>query len=221
MASPHVAGAAALLVSLGVTEPEAVERHLAKSARSAGSRSHFGAGILDAAKAVQRAALQLAIVRLLALAALIFIVFRWARRRGAKGPTVSPWSPSFLIPAFATGPGLLFFAPFLLPRHHGTVDFFARPIGDLDLLVSASWHGFLPFANVLLPFALVSLLLSVRRFVPVLAGLCLGTAAYLCSVLALGNVASPLGSTVFSAWCTLNVIACAWLGKTVLTAAQR
>lgn len=221
MASPHVAGAAALLVSLGITDPGAVERQLAASARSAGPKSHFGAGILDAARAVERGALKLALTRVLALAALIFVVFRWARRRGTKGPAVSPWSPSFLIPAFAAGPGLLFFAPFLLPRHLGTVDFLARPIGDWDLLISASLHGFLPFANVIIPFALVSLLLSVRRAVPMLAGLCVGTAAYLCSVLVLGNVASPLGTTVLSAWCTLNVIACAWLGRTVLSAEPR
>jgi serine protease len=215
MASPHVAGTAALLVSLGVTDPDAVERLLAKSARSAGRKAHFGAGILHAAKAVERAALEHALARILALAALIFFVFRSARRRGSA---VSPWRASFLIPAFLAGPGLLFFAPFLLPRHHAPIDLLARPLGDWDLLISASWHGFLPFANVLLPFVLVSLLLSVRRLVPALAGLCLGTAAYLASVIVLGNVASPLGSVAFTAWCAANALACAWLGRLVLTA---
>jgi serine protease len=214
MASPHVAGAAALLVSLGVTDPDAVERRLARSARSAGKRSHFGAGILDAAKAVERAALEHALARILALAALIFVVFRSARRRGA---TTSPWAPSFLVPAFAAGPGLFFFAPFLLPRHYALVDLLARPIGDWDLLVNASWHGFLPLANVLVPFALVSLLLSVRRLVPALAGLSLGTAAYLASVVVLRDVSSPAGTLLFTAWCAANALACAWLARLVLT----
>jgi serine protease len=213
MASPHVAGTAALLVSLGVTHPDAVERLLAKSARNAGSKAHFGAGILQAAEAVERAALEQALARILALAALVFLVFRSARRRGC---TLSPWRPSFLVPAFVAGPGLLFFAPFLLPRHHGPIDFLARPIGDWDLLISASWHGFLPFANVLAPFALVTLLLSVRRLVPALAGFCLGTAAYLASVIVLGNVASPVGGVLFTGWCAANALACAWLARLVL-----
>lgn len=215
MAAPHVAGAAALLVSLGVTEPAAVERILTSSARSVGSKREVGAGVLHAAKAVERAALEHALVRLLALAAFMLLVFRSARRRM---PGLSPWRPSFLIPALLAGPGLLFFAPFLLPRHLSVVDFLARPIGDWDLLLNASLHGFLPLANVLLPFALVSLLLSVKRAVPMLAGLCLGTAAYLASVVVLRDVSSPFGTEILSVWCALNALACAWLGRTVLVA---
>lgn len=215
MASPHVAGAAALLVSLGVTDPDSVERALTRSARRAKAhrRAHHGAGILMADQAVQRAALEHGLTRVLALALLVFVVFRSARRRGAR---ISPWSPAFLLPAFLTGPGLLFFAPFLLPRHLGLVDLLARPVGDWDLLVSASLHGFLPLANVLWPFGLVSLLLSVRRATPLLAGVCLGTAAYLASVVVLRDVASPVGSLVLSGWCAANALACAWLARQVL-----
>ena len=216
MASPHVAGSAALLVSLGVTRPEAVERTLQATARSAGPVSEFGAGILHAAAAVERAALTHVLVRVLALAALIFLVFR-GRRQGALA---SPWSPSFLIPAFAAGPGLLFFAPFLLPRHHGAVDFLARPIGEWDLLVSAQLHGYLPLANALLPFALVMFLLSVRRLTPALAGFSVGTAAYLCSVVALCDVASPAGTVLLTLWCALNAAACVWLARVVITPRQ-
>ena len=62
MASPHVAGAAALLVSLGLSEPAAVERALTKNARklddSAQGRFLFGAGALDAAVALRSVALE-------------------------------------------------------------------------------------------------------------------------------------------------------------------
>jgi serine protease len=210
MASPHVAGAAALLVSLGVTRPEAVEHTLLSTARNVGPASKFGAGILHAAKALERAALTHLVARVLALCALIFLVFRRARGRNAL---VSPWSPRFLIPAFAAGPGLLFFAPFLVPRHHGTVDFLARPIGDWDLLVSAQIHGFLPLANALIPFALTLLLLSIQRLTPVLAGLSVGTAAYLTSVVVLRDVTSPAGTLLFTLWCALNAAACFWLAR--------
>ncbi len=214
MASPHVAGAAALLVSLGVTRPEAVERALLGTAQAMGSPREFGAGIVAAAAALERAALWHMIVRVLALAALVFVVFRSARRHGAK---CSPWSPLFLIPAFATGPGLLFFAPFLLPRYVGGVDLLARPIGEWDLLFSASLHGYLPLANALIPFALTALLLSVRRLVPVLAGISVGTAAYLVSIVVLRDVASPVGPLLLSVWAALNALGCAALARLVLT----
>src|SRR6185295_15106897 len=69
MASPHVAGAAALVVSLGVTDPVAVEEALRKSARviddSDAGQKLYGAGILHAGAAVERVTLHHALVRLL------------------------------------------------------------------------------------------------------------------------------------------------------------
>jgi serine protease len=57
MATPHVAGAAALLMSLGVTSPGAVERLLASSARTPAedAKDKYGAGLLDAAAAARTA----------------------------------------------------------------------------------------------------------------------------------------------------------------------
>ena len=55
MASPHVAGVAALIKSVGVKEPEKVLNALKQSARkvSDDALNHFGAGQLDAAEAVK------------------------------------------------------------------------------------------------------------------------------------------------------------------------
>lgn len=53
MASPHVAGVAALLVSLGMTDPKEIRSQLRKSAKKYAPADHYGAGILDAAKAVE------------------------------------------------------------------------------------------------------------------------------------------------------------------------
>src|SRR5205807_3536318 len=54
MAAPHVSGAVALLLSLGLTPQQAVDRLLstAKDLGLPGRDSVFGAGRLDAAKAV-------------------------------------------------------------------------------------------------------------------------------------------------------------------------
>jgi serine protease len=222
MASPHVAAAAALLVSLGVTHPPAVERLLSSSARQVDDspRGHafFGAGILQAERATLRAALLAVVARVLMLALVLLWVFRWNRRSGERA---SPWTPGFLIAAFATGPGLLFFAPFVLPRHFDVVDLLARPLGDWDLLLNASWHRFLPFAHVGVPLAFTVLLLGVRRLTPALAGLSAGTAAYLLSVAVLGQAAAPFGRVLLIAWCIINAFACVYLARLLLSERAR
>lgn len=57
MASPHVAGVAALIKAVGIEEPDDVIRFLKESARPVqdDTLNHFGAGHLDAASAVQLA----------------------------------------------------------------------------------------------------------------------------------------------------------------------
>src|SRR2546430_15726708 len=56
MATPHVAGAAALVMSLGVSAPSAVEGVLTSPAKDAAESSpeRDGAGLLDAAAAVRK-----------------------------------------------------------------------------------------------------------------------------------------------------------------------
>jgi len=63
MASPHVAGVAALVVSQGVRDPDAVARILKQTARRpvhyrGNHDNHYGAGIVDALAAVQEARAQ-------------------------------------------------------------------------------------------------------------------------------------------------------------------
>ena len=55
MATPHVTGVAALLASLGVKDPKEVRAILRRTAQSSQGRSaeHYGAGLLNAAKAVE------------------------------------------------------------------------------------------------------------------------------------------------------------------------
>lgn len=218
MAAPHVAGAAALLVSLGLSDPTGVERALTKQARrlddSAKGRYQFGAGALDAASAVRRVALERTLGRLVALSLLIFFVFRTVRR---KDPRLTPWTPAFLAPALLAGPGLLFFAPFLLGRHNDLVDLLARPLPDWDILLGASFHGFLPLGTVLLPFGLTLLFLNLRGARPVLAGLAVGLAAYLCAAAVQGGVHSVMGRWGLGFFAVLNAVACLLLARLVLT----
>lgn len=215
MASPHVAGAAALMVSLGVTDPAAVEGALKASARvvdtSENGKKLFGAGILQAAHAAQRVTLVHALVRLALVIALSAFVGMWALRKNVRATSVT--SSGYLLGALAAGPGLLFFVPWIFPRAYLPVDILARPIGDLDLLVGASLHRFLPLANVLLPFGLTMIAFGSRILRPVVAGIGVGTAAYLLSIAALGEHASPFGRLLLIVWCVANAAGCAWLAR--------
>lgn len=218
MASPHVAGAAALLVGLGVTEPVAVEEALRRSARMVDASPEgvklYGAGILQAADAVSRVTTEHVIVRLLALFGLTLLIARGARKKNAAA--ARPTGLRYWIPALAAGPGLFFFAPWVLPRVHLAVDVLSRPLADLDFFFGASVHRFLPFANALLPFALTAVAFGAKRIRPAIAGLAAGTGAYLTSVAVLGEAAGPMGRSALIAWCALNVLACAWIARTNL-----
>jgi serine protease len=218
MAAPHVAGAAALLASLGVTRPEAVEKLLLSTATrvddSKQGRAQFGSGIVDAGAAVTRAALRKVVARTVALSLLIYVVFRWARRRGRE--SLSPWRPGFLFMALLTGPGLLFFAPLLLPRTTFVVDMLSRPLADWDLLFSVQLHSGLPLANVFVPLGVSLLLLNVRGLRGALAGMCVGTASYLVAEVLLQDLAFPFGAVALTAWCVVNALLCATLARLIL-----
>src|SRR5262249_43902493 len=183
-------------------------------ARAGGERLS-GAGILQAADAVRAITLRHVLVRLGALALLTLLVARSARKKNANA--TSPFRLSFLIPALAAGPGLFFFAPWLLPRVNLAVDVLARPLADMDLLVGASLHRWLPLANAVVPFALTAVTFGVKSARPVVAGLAVGTAAYLTSVVALGEAFGPLGRVALIAWCAANAVACAWIARTNLS----
>jgi serine protease len=217
MSSPHVAGAAALLVSLGVTDPDVLERTLYASAKpiddSKAGRANFGAGLLQASAAAERVVITQTAARLLALLASLLLAVRWARRRGKPRLT----APGLWIAALATAMGLLFFAPWLLSRHALWVDVLSRPIGEWDqVLVGASLHKFLPLANVFVPLVLSLVLLRVKAAAPWLAGFSIGTGAYLASLAALGQLATPFGWLATTAWCALHALGCVYLGSLLL-----
>jgi serine protease len=218
MASPHVAGAAALVMSLGVTEPAAVEDALRKGARvvddSDAGKKLYGAGILQAADAAERITLRHVLVRLLALAGLTLLIARSARKKNANA--ASPWRLDYWLPALATGPGLLFFAPWILPRVHLGIDLIARPLADMDLLVGVTLHRFLPLANAAMPFALTALAFGVKKLRPAIAGFSMGTAAYLTSLVVLADASGPFGHLPLVVWCAVNAALCAWIARTNL-----
>jgi serine protease len=215
MASPHVAAAAALLVSVGVHNPAAVQRALYSSARGIDGQARggpmYGAGLLDVGAALSRTVLTHAFVRL----ALVGILAAWVVSRiRKKGGIARPWRPAFILSALAFGPGLLFLAPLVAPRVLLPLDLLARPVGEWDMIVGASVHRWLPLAHFLIPMALSGVAFGIARMRPVIAGVAIGTAAYLASQPLLGILATTTRGLIFlSAWALINTVICLWLAR--------
>jgi len=192
MASPHVAGVAALVVGEGVTDPDQVEKILKETARKPShgkyERDRYGAGIVDASAAVKRAAAEAGktasiratdgdsagrgLAEILLALGLAGAVAAAARRRG-----------------LGVSPGWTYLAGALV----GVSGLFALP-----LLAAPVPTGALRFA-ALLPLTAMAVGHGSRRLRPILAGLTVGIAAHLC-FLALSGVA-PL-------WMAGNAVVC-------------
>ncbi|MBI4511883.1 MAG: peptidase S8 [Deltaproteobacteria bacterium] len=223
MASPHVAGVAALLISQGVTDPTAVEKILKATARPPKGRAldsaRYGAGIVDAPAALTAArrnhgAWQLGLGLIVAGA-----IVSHARRRAYLGCTVGP---SYLAGVLIGSSGL-FFLPFLgdlgatLASWPG-VDLLTHGLPSWDLhLFGPSSHGNALFFSGLLPLGVIALGYGFSRLRAPLAGLAAGVAAHLLFHLVVRTADIQwIPSVLDPIWLALNAIACAWLSFLVL-----
>jgi serine protease len=181
MASPHVAGVAALIIGSGVTDPDAVEKVLKDSARPprgdhgqlrSGPENRYGAGIIDAAAALKVTTFDHGSYELgLALAGAALLLLRLRRAgRLAQGLGVGG------LVALLVGSSGLFFLPRLgVPG----ATFLTQGLPAWDLAFGVAAHGNPLFYSALIPLAATLLLYSKKGLRGILAGLALGVAAHL------------------------------------------
>ena len=211
MAAPHVAGVAALIVSLGVTDPDAVEAALkAYASRPAHGGSEpelYGAGIASAANAAEGILWKSGLTRLAFLGLLAAVVaWRIRRKHGELN-----WS--WLVPAFVTGVGGFFLPRFVSHRVPG-IDFAMRPAASWDsLLLGAGWHAWLPFAHMGIAVGLVGLGFSRSFLRGPIGGVSLGVASYLLAEAWMRVAHAPLGTIPFLGWALLNAGVCVWIAR--------
>lgn len=217
MASPHVAAAAAMLVGMGVTNPDAIEDALYNSAKTVDSskdgNAKFGHGILQVDAAMRYVYLRQLFARLLGLLVAAFAAFKWASTRGL---TISVKSKGFWALGLATSVGLAWFSPWLVSHNQLWIELLSRPIADWDLAVGATVHKFLPLANALFPLGLIALFYKLKSSAGFLAGSAVGTAGYLAATIGLGQLATPFGWLVTTAWCGLNIVGCLYMASLLL-----
>ncbi len=181
MASPHVAGVAALVVGEGVTNPAMVEQILKESARKPDGKTYssdkYGAGIVDAPAAINRAraghgAYQFGLGLLLAAA-----VAASARRRGLGVLLGGRYLAGVLV-----GASGLFFLPWIAGgvSSYPVIEALTRGLPSLDMAVlGGTAHGNPLFMSALLPLGLLALGAGSTRWRAPLAGLAVGVAAHL------------------------------------------
>ncbi|HEV7559354.1 MAG TPA: S8 family serine peptidase, partial [Kofleriaceae bacterium] len=217
MASPHVAGVAALVVGEGVTDPNMVEKILKQSARKPSNQEYstekYGAGIVDAPAAVRKVRTesggwQLGLGLLMAGA-----VAASARRRGLGVKL----GPSYLMGVIVGASGLFFLpsiAPGLssLPGIHAMTH--GLPSWDMSVLGVAG-HGNVLFFSALVPLLLLAIGYSVPRLRGILAGVAIGVGAHLAFFAAVPMVhVSVLGLS--TTWLALNALACLAMARLAL-----
>jgi serine protease len=222
MASPHVAGVAALVVGAGVTKPDAVEGLLRATARNpkrvaAGDAprrvdDHYGAGIVDAQAALSRAKSVTGAGGLGLAGALALVGLSGLRRRGRLGKLGGGFAGGMIL-----GASGLFFLPLLL---HLPGPLAALGVG-MPEMIPAAFAGFgqgnpLLF-GALLPLGAVALLGGVRPLRGWIGGLCFGIAGALAVSALLGAMnVTFMPDALDRAWLVVNAAVCALLGRAVM-----
>lgn len=215
MASPHVAGVAAMIEALGVTRASAVREALLSSARPKGNANLYGAGIVDAGRAVSSVYWGHVVKRLLFLTAIGWLVARLIRkqRRGvALGAGAVLGAMTAAIGALPILP-LFGLAPYSGPGST-LVQLAMRPLGEWDVVLwGAASHRWLLLASAVPVLAMAALGFSSRRLRPTIGGIALGMAAFLAQIAWSGEVAFVGGVLLARGWALASALVCLWIAR--------
>lgn len=203
MASPHAAGVAALVVSAGVTNPDEVERVMKETAvhpQGVQWDEKFGAGIIDASAAVQKAQAQYAPERAGLLGLLALLGLGGLGLAGVMGRRRRLLGLLGLFAGGALGSGI--FGGSLAYGLAGAFGAFGSPL----------------WLSVAVPAGLAALLLGAKSLRSTLTGLSLGYAALLAHgaiVLPTLLTGLPGGPVVDRLWLAGNAVLALWLARAI------
>ena len=217
MASPHVAGVAAMIEAVGVTRAQAVADVLASTARGQGDPKLYGAGIVDAGAAMAKVFWGRLAVRSSFVAVFLWLVGRRVRQRGGRlvrSPVAGLATLFASIGLFPVGP----FAHVSSISMDGVAGSLARrgvrPFGEWDLaLAGPTVASFWLFGSALPVLALAALGFANRRARPMIGGFELGTAAFLAQRVWSAEVAFVLGVGLSRVWAVGNIALCLWVAR--------
>lgn len=212
MATPHVAAAAALVVSTGITNPDAVKAKLQSTADPKKERTLFGAGVLRADNAVRSSFMSHIFTRALFLLGIVFIFrkklnFEMLKDKLSIGGAVL--GGFGLFPLVFTG---------ILPRlgmFRVVGELLVRPLGEWDILFGQ--HQYLVLASCI-PAALLSVLLighgKAKLFV---GGFAIGAGALAAQMAWSNDTNFAFGSLLMRLAMVASVGVCAYLTRHVFS----
>ncbi len=224
MASPHVAGVAALLVSTGLNNPAKIEEILLQTATQKNDPSKYGAGIVNAAAALTLASgthaaaheastqrVKESIIYFLAGVGFAIFYFKFLKRSDGYGPL---FSFLFSLAMFLSSSGLFFldFARFsFIPQ--AVIDVISSPFPNLDrVFLGYSSSTVNPvFHSALVPFLLIVIFLHAKWGKAFAIGFALGMASHLFvdAVFSFTTVSYIPGSFLLDkAWLLFNGLLC-------------
>jgi serine protease len=218
MASPHVAGIAAMVESLGITDPKAVRDVLTSTAIPKSESTLYGAGIIDAAAATTHVFDRHVLERGTALLLVGWLVARRIRKRGGKMAKTA----GMTFGALAASVGVAPFLPALHLMHHTgrlrtALELAIRPLGDWDLVLGgAGLHRWLLLASALPSLGLAAAFFGSARLRPFIGGVALGSAALLAQMAWSGDVAFVFSPALARAWVGVSALVCLWLARIAL-----
>lgn len=215
MATPHVAGIAALIMSQGVTNVDSVERILRSTAQTPqhgdSNPELYGAGIASAESALSGIKNRQVVYRGLSLLLMLGIVSTLIKQKKGKLESPQKW----IAPALISSVGL-FFLPWFLPSSIPGLEIISRPPGDLTMFTNSFIHQFLPLGSAFLPIALAAMFYSRKNLRPAIGGFSLGTAGYLLGTFVSGLHSAPFGWFAMLIWTTANLIVMGTLARLTL-----
>ena len=200
MASPHVAGAAAVLLGAGATSPKQVRSLLERSAVDLGAEgadTKFGMGRIDLGAAIRALTLlHHGLLFLLGLAS-AFALTRLGNmpRRGRA------------ILTSGVVAGGLFFLPLLPLPPLPFLATLSKPLLLWPQAFGQTWVGFPLWLSAVLPVALTFVLGPTRTLGPIVAGVCLGLGTHMGWAAATGGL-SPwfMPGPIGSGWLAINAL---------------
>jgi serine protease len=226
MATPHVAGVAALLYAAGARSPDDVEAALYTSATRVGSgdwSEEYGHGLLDAHAALGALGSPTVWGPLWWALGLLALVLLTLGRRQRQGYLTLLLAPRFLVPLLLATVGVFFahtLATWLgLGATSSAVELVSLPIPDWQRIIFGRGRLAHPlFYSALLPFVLAVLAVRAPGWRPAVGGLALGFAGFLAYAAWAG--APPLAYLPFTflalPWLLANTGACLLLARALL-----
>ena len=199
MASPHVAGAAAVLLGMGATPDEAERALLIHADSQSGDDAlKFGAGRLDLGAAV-RAWLMMKRGVLFAVSGAVGLALTLLA--GLKG-----WSRIGMVLTAAASAGGLFMLPLMPLPPTALGELLQRPFQEwvTSTFFSIPLAGFPLWQSALLPVIAVVFLSPVRRLGPLAVGFAVGIGSYLLYGAATGDIPLWLPMVWGRTWLTVN-----------------